>query len=192
MTSPSQRPGYFDALYAANPDPWGFTTREYERAKYKATVSALPHTHFTSGLEVGCSIGVLTEQISTRCEALLGIDIAPAALAQAQSRCSHLSQVRFAMSELPVQAPKGPFDLVVLSEVLYYFDATQISTIARLLIREMTADAVIVLVHWLGPTPDYPLNGDAAVAAFETAIGGFSEILRQRTAQYRLEVLGVP
>ena len=34
--------GYFDRLYAADPDPWGFTSRWYEQRKYALTVAALP------------------------------------------------------------------------------------------------------------------------------------------------------
>jgi hypothetical protein len=51
---------YFDALYARDPDPWRFATSDYERAKYRATLAALPGPLLGAALEVGCSIGVLT------------------------------------------------------------------------------------------------------------------------------------
>ena len=191
MTAPSQRSGYFDTLYAANPDPWGFETRDYERDKYAATLSALPRLRFASCLEVGCSIGVLTELLGGRCDLLLGIDIAAAALAQAQHRCRKLPGVRFAVSELPLRAPTGPFDLIVLSEVLYYFNQDEIAKFATLLAEQMTCDAAFMLVHWLGPTPDYPLTGDAAVEAFEATMPQLTVLMRQRMPQYRLDVLGV-
>ena len=189
MITPSQRPGYFDALYAADPDPWGFETRPYEAEKYAATLGALPHPHFAAGLEVGCSIGVLTALLGKRCDTLLGIDVADAALAQARHRCRDMPSVRFARSELPHAAPKGPFDLIVLSEILYYFSPTEIAAIATLLAAEMARDAAIVLVHWLGPTPDYPMTGDAAVAAFERAMPSQQAVMRQQTEHYRLDVL---
>ena len=34
-------PGYFERLYARDPDPWRFATSEYERDKYAATLAAL-------------------------------------------------------------------------------------------------------------------------------------------------------
>lgn len=189
MSTPSQRPGYFDALYAADPDPWGFETRSYEAEKYACTMDALPQPRFAAGLEVGCSIGVLTALLGTRCDALLGIDIADAALARAQHRCRAMPGVQFARSKLPQAAPKGPFDLIVLSEVLYYFNPAEVAETAARLEAELAHDGSIVLVHWLGPTPDYPMTGHAAVATFERALPGLRPITCRQTKDYRLDVL---
>ncbi len=49
-------PSYFDERYAKNLDPWDFETSDYERAKYVATLDALPRARYSSALEVGCSI----------------------------------------------------------------------------------------------------------------------------------------
>ena len=40
MSEPRQtlRPEYFDALYAADPDPWKFAASPYERTKYTLTL----------------------------------------------------------------------------------------------------------------------------------------------------------
>ncbi len=65
---------YFEALYARERDPWRFETSGYERAKYDATLNALPKTCYRSGLEIGCSIGVLTERLAKRCERLIATD----------------------------------------------------------------------------------------------------------------------
>ena len=43
-----------------DPDPWEFETSEYEAAKYDATIAALEGRRYATGLEIGCSIGVLT------------------------------------------------------------------------------------------------------------------------------------
>ena len=34
-------PGYFEALYAEDSDPWKFASSPYERDKYAATLAAL-------------------------------------------------------------------------------------------------------------------------------------------------------
>ncbi|WP_375422626.1 SAM-dependent methyltransferase [uncultured Sphingomonas sp.] len=189
MKAPAQQPGYFDRLYAANPDPWGFEGNPYEDAKYAATVAALPRPHYRSALEVGCSIGMLTARIAPACDALLATDVADAALACAAERCASLPQVRFMRSALPETAPNGRFDLILLSEVLYYFDRPALALVARALSAVAEPGADIVLVHWLGPTPDYPLNGDEAVEAFEENLPAATVIGRDRQEGYRLDVL---
>ena len=78
MSEPSQtlRPEYFDALYRADPDPWKFAASPYERDKYTLTLDAMPKPRYRSALEVGCSIGVLTRSLASRCHTLIAIDAA--------------------------------------------------------------------------------------------------------------------
>ena len=76
-------------------DPWRFATSDYERAKYEATLAALPHEIYRDVLEIGCSIGVLTRQLAPRCEKLLALDVAAKALDQARARCADLAHVAF-------------------------------------------------------------------------------------------------
>ena len=191
MTARALEPGYFDALYADDIDPWRFETSDYEAAKYTATLASLPRLRYHNAIEIGCSIGVLTAQLAIRCDALLGIDVATAALGHAARRCADLPHVTFARSTLPDVPPAGSFDLIVLSEVLYYFDTDGLARLAVSLRQMATAGADLMLAHWLGPTPDYPLTGDTAVAAFEALFD--SEVMqRERTADYRLNVLRAP
>src|ERR1700761_3998891 len=96
-------PGYFDRLYADDPDPWNFASSEYEREKYAATIAALPPGRFARALEVGCSIGVLTRLLAVRCEALLAVDVAESALLQAEERCSDQPWVTFARMAVPAE-----------------------------------------------------------------------------------------
>ncbi len=190
-TAPSQRPGYFAALYDADPDPWRFETSAYEAAKYAASIAALGERRYASALEVGCSIGVLTEQLARWCDRLLAVDVATVALEAARVRCAGLAHVDFALSALPDVAPAGPFDLIILSEVLYYFDRNELARLAAALKVTMAPECTLMLVHWLGPTPDYPLDGDEATTAF-TALLHEVEIVRQdRQDEYRLDLLRV-
>ena len=60
---------HFRRLYARSADPWGFRTSGYEQEKYRRTIAALGERRFRSGFEPGCSIGVLTRMLATRCGA---------------------------------------------------------------------------------------------------------------------------
>lgn len=188
MTPPETLPDtYFDALYARDPDPWHFASSEYERDKYAATLRALPARRFASALEVGCSIGVLTRHLAERCDRLLAVDVAEAALAQARQRCADLPQVEIARRRLPQDWPSQDFDLILLSEVLYYLSPDDIDRMARQARASLQPGGSVLLVHYVLPT-DYPCSGDAASERFmDTA--GLRPVLRQRHPSYRLDLL---
>ena len=88
MSEPSQtlRPEYFDALYTADPDPWKFAASPYERDKYTLTLDAMPKPRYRSALEVGCSIGVLTRSLASRCDTLVAIDAAQTPLRRGEAQ----------------------------------------------------------------------------------------------------------
>src|SRR3954468_16640037 len=106
-------PGYFERLYSSAPDPWRFATSDYEREKYAATLDALPPGQFTRAFEVGCSIGVLTRQLASRCDEVLAVDVSATALHQAEERCEDQPWVEFAQMAVPEEWPEGQFDLIL-------------------------------------------------------------------------------
>lgn len=71
---------YFAKMYAAQSDPWDFESRWYEQRKYALSVAMLPKPRYRRAFEPGCSIGVLTEKLSERCDSVLATDIVPTAL----------------------------------------------------------------------------------------------------------------
>jgi 2-polyprenyl-3-methyl-5-hydroxy-6-metoxy-1,4-benzoquinol methylase len=156
-------PEYFEEKYRADIDPWHFKTSEYERDKYQATLASLTKDRYAAALEVGCSIGVLTKLLSPRCANLLAVDSSPRAIEAARS--INGQNVTFRVANLPAEFPKGNFDLIVLSEVLYYFDKADLKRIAQSCMDSISQDGEIVLCHWLGET-DYPLTGVEASELF--------------------------
>ena len=180
-------PSYFDARYARDADPWRFATSEYEKAKYDAMLDALPARHFTSGFEAGCSIGVLTRRLAQRCTALLAADFADAALAQARLRCADLPNVQLRRTHIPQEWPEQTFDLIVLSEILYYLTPAEITATARRACGSLSRRGIVLLVNYTLPT-DSPVSGDEAAEAFIRATQ-LLPTLQQRQAQYRLDLL---
>ncbi len=188
----SRDAAHFERLYQSNPDPWGFQTSDYEKAKYAATLTALGDSRFRSGLEVGCSIGVLTRLLAPACEQMLGIDIVQAPLQEAASRCADMPHVRFQRMQVPGAWPDGQFDLIVLSEVLYFLSPTDISRCAERVRACLLPGASVVLVNWLGQTDD-PTPGEAAAEQFIAAIAEAAAPVQQvRGEGYRLDVLQGP
>ena len=56
----------------------------------------------------------------SRCDAIVAIDAARAPLVEARRRCADLPGVRFEQMFVPEQWPEGVFELILLSEVVYY------------------------------------------------------------------------
>jgi trans-aconitate methyltransferase len=186
---PTLKPDHFDALYAANPDPWNFAASPYERAKYTLTLDAIPKSRSRSALEVGCSIGVLTRLLASRCDSLLAVDAAQAPLVEARRRCADLPGVRFEQMFVPEQWPGGVFDLILLSEVVYYLSREDVGRLAMSVTHSLAPEGSVILVHWTDST-DYPLSGDEAVALFIERMGSLCVVRREdRYAEFRLDVL---
>jgi predicted TPR repeat methyltransferase len=179
----SMKPAWFEALYASDPDPWRFATSDYEAAKYDDTLAALGERRFASAFEVGCSIGVLTARLALRCDRLLAVDVADAALERARVACADLPWVSFARMQVPQDWPEGAFDLILFSEVLYYLGPADIERTA------LAPGGAALLVHWTGPT-NYPVSGDEAAERFAAACAGrLRSVMQARRAQYRLDLL---
>ena len=159
-------PDYFESLYRENPDPWGFETRPYEAAKYDATLAALPRPTYRRALEVGCSIGVLTARLADRCDALLSVDVADTALATARERCRDRASVRFERMAIPAEMPEGTFDLILISEVGYYWSPADRASAITGLADRLEPGGHLLLVHWTPEVADYPQTGDQVHAAF--------------------------
>jgi SAM-dependent methyltransferase len=185
----SRSAAHFQRLYDASPDPWGFVSNAYEQAKYRRTLKALDDRRFASGLEIGCSIGVLTQMLAPRCEALLGIDLLEQPLEAARARCADQPWVRFRRMQVPVDWPAGRFDLIVMSEVLYFLAPADIGHTGRLACGSLLPGACVILVNWLGQSDD-PCTGDEAADRFIAATAGALLVARQvRETGYRLDLL---
>jgi SAM-dependent methyltransferase len=188
MTRESRAPAFFERLYAADPDPWGFATSAYEAEKYDATMAALGGRRFARGFEIGCSIGVLTARLALQCGALLAVDVAEAALAQARTRCAARGHVRFENRRMPADWPAGArFDLIVLSEVLYFLSPADIVLMAEHTMRAALPGGEILLVNYTGPI-DEPCSGDEAAERFIAACG-LKPRLQFAGETYRIDLL---
>ncbi|WP_298810974.1 class I SAM-dependent methyltransferase [uncultured Sphingomonas sp.] len=181
-------PDWFEQLFRDQGDPWHFETSAYERAKYDHTLAALPRDRYEAALEVGCANGVLTQRLAPRCADLLAVDVSPTALDAARRRCADQPQVRFEQRRMPADAPDGRFDLVLLSEVIYYWDRDDLARAATYLCEHVREGGDVLLIHWTGDT-DYPLSGDEAVDGLKSLLGDHVRpMLAERRERYRLDL----
>jgi SAM-dependent methyltransferase len=184
----SLEPSFFEHLYQRERDPWSFETSPYEDQKYRITVEAIAKPRATRCLEVGCSIGVLTCRLAAVTGRLVATDVSATALEIAERRCADLSNVEFRQVSTPDESFQGHFDLIVLSEIVYFWDDHDLDLVARGILRSLSPGGRLLLVHWLGET-DYPKSGDDAVEALAARLAlGFSAAFASRTEKFRLDL----
>ncbi|GAB3624280.1 SAM-dependent methyltransferase [Mariniluteicoccus endophyticus] len=178
---------HFEAMYAASNDPWGFESRWYEERKRAITLASLPRRRYRSGLEPGCSIGVLTELLAARCDRLVACDVVEAAVERTRRRVAGLpvDVRRWALGD---PWPDEAYDLVVLSEVAYYLEADALRDAAADAAAHLTGDGHLVAVHWRHPVAEHPLGGDEADALVRAG-SGLAVVADHVETDFRLSVL---
>jgi SAM-dependent methyltransferase len=155
-------------MYAVDPDPWGFADRWYEQRKYALTLAALTRQRYRSVFEPGCSIGVLTAQLALRCDRLLAVDLVDTAVQNARRAVGDLpdgsAEVVVERWDAHEDWPTETFDLIVVSEMLYYLDPPDARRFMDQAAGHLDADGELLLVHWRERVPEYPMTGDEAHA----------------------------
>jgi 2-polyprenyl-3-methyl-5-hydroxy-6-metoxy-1,4-benzoquinol methylase len=189
MSKSSRSAKHFERLYRADSDPWGFANSPYEQQKYEATLAVLGTKHFQSALEVGCSIGILTSRLASRCDHLIGLDFAPSAVKAARARCAPYPGVRIEQMQVPRQWPEGSFDLILFSEVLYFLDESDLMDTCAHVLGSLLPGGKVLLVNYTEATDD-PLSGDTAASSFIKATAPtLRPIYQTREPHYRLDLL---
>ena len=156
---------FFDDIYAGARDPWGFEERWYEQRKYAITMAMLPRPRYRHAFEPGCSVGVLTGMLSQRCDRVTATDVASVALDSARERLARndmLDGVTLLRASLDAPWPGPDVDLVVLSEVAYYLDASSLRAVLTRECPRLGQGATLIAAHWRHLVDDYPLTGDEA------------------------------
>lgn len=161
----------FDALYRVSPDPWGTQTRWYEERKRNLLLAALPLRRFESAYEGGCGTGHLSRELAMRCTHLLASDASSEAVALASSTVAGCENVTVVRHRLPDDWPAAAFDLIVLSELIYFVDQAQGERIAHAARTSAGESGLIVACHWRAMIESHGHRGDEVHARFEAALG---------------------
>ena len=178
----------FEAKYRQSADPWDFSGSRYERDRHELTLRSLMQSRYRRAFEPACSIGVLTAALAERCDEVQAIDIAPSAVAMARERCANFPRVTIACADLAERCPEGPFDLIVFSELGYYFSERRLTRIAESLSAALGAGGELIGVHWLGSSEDHLLHGDQVHAILkDTLMKSCAWIKGARRPGFRLD-----
>jgi SAM-dependent methyltransferase len=139
---------YFTGLYLAKDDPWDLATKWHDRRKYAVTMASLPRERYRRCYEPGASIGLLTAMLAARCDEVLAVDSVDLAVEQARSLLKDLSHVRVEQANLPAELPSGTFDLIVVGDLLYYFNEADLNATLDGFVHCLEPGGDIVGVHF--------------------------------------------
>lgn len=160
-------PPDFDRLYVDEIDPWLVGSSWYEERKVGVVLAALAERRYAAALDPACGTGHLARALADRCDAVLACDASAPAIAVARTTCAGIDNVTLAVHAMPyrtapygISGPLGPFDLVVLSEVLYYLDAENREAAALGVIERAAPRVEVVAVHWRERTENAVASGD--------------------------------
>lgn len=170
-------------LYADTDDPWNFVGSPYEQGKFIATRKALMRDRYDCALELGCGNGALARHLAPLCARYTGIDAIERAMIAARKA---VPKARFITDCYPCRLPDERFDLVILSEFLYFLMPEDIFQLAQDLAR-VAPHAEILCITWLGDT-EQALQGAEALELFRQADRAHRELeLIADTGTYRID-----
>lgn len=170
---------YFDALYNNNADPWQYQTRWYEKRKREICLAMMPKSHYHHAIELGCGNGVLSELLAQRCQALISIDGNQHAVQLAKERLAESPHAHVIQGVIPtillnlerkfietdslssnVSTTNSPFDLIVISEVLYYLEPNDIDTVIAWAQQNLAIGGTLLCCHWRYAIDGFAMTGE--------------------------------
>lgn len=164
-------PAFFERLYQRSEDPWNFRHSAYERDRYRAIVASIGDRQYRSAFEPGCAIGELTAMLAPHCQSLEAIDFSASAVKTARHRCRDYPQVNVHQGALPEDVPARLCDLIVFSEVGYYFTPDELESLVFQLWSILEPGGRLIACHWLGHSEDHPLHGKEVHDIMNRVIG---------------------
>jgi SAM-dependent methyltransferase len=97
--------------------------------------------------------------------------------------------VTFEKMQVPDKFPNRRFDLIILSEVAYYWADADLERGRDLILDHLQPGGHLVIVHWRPFVEEYPRTGDDVHDFFLETTGGQLVHLRDRRQDlYRLDV----
>jgi trans-aconitate methyltransferase len=182
------QPPDFDAMYAADADPFRVESSWYERRKLAVVVASLPRERYGSAWEPGSGLGVASVALADRVDVLTASDSSRVALDAARRRCRGLPHVRCVESTLPDVPVDEPVDLIVVAEFLYY--VPDLESALDVLFSSLAPNGHLVMLHWAHrPHDAYRSGPDVHARVAREAPGrGAVRLVEHRDEDFLLDI----
>jgi SAM-dependent methyltransferase len=111
---------FFDGLWSQE-DPWGLEASPFEAERHRRQLELVSDRRYERALEIGCGAGAFTAVLAPLADHLLALDVSPAAIERARARrLPDVVELRVVDVVDEDEDLGAPWDLVVLSETVYY------------------------------------------------------------------------
>lgn len=184
---------HFERLYQQDADPWQLQQRWYEQRKRALILACLPRQRYRSAYEPGCGNGIMTVALAQRCDKLLASDGVPTAVSLTKERVLREkveAEVNVEHHCLPGDWPQQKFDLILLSEIAYYFSLPSLMELQAKSIASLTSDGALILCHWHGTFDDRALPTKTVHDAFH-AHPALNSLLRYEEDEFLIEAWSI-
>ena len=151
MLSAQDHTSFFELKYRDRVDPWSARTAN-DADIYGPMMEWLQRARakYRHALDVGCGEGLFTARLARIAERVTGVDVSQTAIARAQSIAP--GNVEFDVMDLigqdmPESKPDAGFDLIVCSQVLYYYSPEQLGDVLPRLSSMLSADGLLLIAN---------------------------------------------
>lgn len=96
--------------------------------------------------------------LAPRCDSLLSCDVSQVAVDAARMRLANLAHARMERRNIAENWPDGSYDLIVSSELGYYFDVDGLRLLITHAVASLAPGGTLVACHWRPVVDEYPLT----------------------------------
>lgn len=174
---------FFDSMYRSAPsgDPWDLLD-DVNGERYDRLIGLLgtigsgatgDRPLFARTLELGCGTGQLTTRLAAISREVVAIDGAETATEAARGRCAGIAgvEIRAAMVPDGLRPSDRDVDLIVISDMAYYFDETALRNLIVDLDLRCSDAAVLLASHWRGESEDHELDASSVHSVLRSVLG---------------------
>jgi hypothetical protein len=134
----------FERKFAEADDPWRCRSSDFEALKRCRALAGRPLVG--TALDA-CGDGAGTQALAVRALRVDAIDGAEAAIAAADRLVGRNPRVRLRRARVPRDLPRGRWQRILVSELVYYLSPHQIETLADALVVRLAPAGELITVH---------------------------------------------
>lgn len=181
---------YFELKYLRG-NPYRVEANPLEIEKFNHAFDIMKEKRYDNILEIGCGDGYLLERYSPLSDRVLATDISGSALKMAKERLRGEKHIEFRQFDLIKDDIDEKFDLVICSEILYYFTLDQLKTVVPKILNYLKKNGNLLSIHIRSLNDDtlgfpYKAFGAKTIHNLFEASGGLRTLKREILENYEI------